>query len=164
MTTNKQIKVWSIKTSLIHIMLTYTINEHNRDANLLKNKNILLSLSICTKLQDQIAFDISHKHNQSQKLVIDNDNVNALKNCTNYKKNSILSKETEKNMSALFWKWKHFKKHFLSTDSSERKLINMWQVDSLNVDDLLYKYITKELKLSAVSQINADIMIFDILD
>jgi len=151
MTTNKQIKVWSIKTSLIHIMLTYTINEHNRDANLLKNKNILLSLSICTKLQDQIAFDISHKHNQSQKLVIDNDNVNALKNCTNYKKNSILSKETEKNMSTLSQKWECFRKHSLSTDSFKRKLINMWQAVSLNIDDSSNKCITEELKWSVVS-------------
>ncbi len=35
------------------------------------------------------------------KLVADNDDVNALKNQTNYKKDSSLSKETEKNMSVL---------------------------------------------------------------
>ena len=125
-TTNKQIKVWSVKTSLIHIMSTYTINEHSRDADLLENKNILLSLLIHIKLQDWIASDVPHKHDWPQKSVIDNDDVNALKNCTNHKKDLNQFKKTEKNMSALSWKWECFKKHFLSTDSSERKLIDMW--------------------------------------
>jgi len=92
--------VWSVKTSLIHIVLTYIIDEYSKDADLLENKDILLSLLIHTKLWDWIASDVSHKHDQSQKLVIDNDNINALKNCTNHKKNSILFKKTEKNMSA----------------------------------------------------------------
>jgi len=100
MTISKQIKVWSVKTNLIHIMSAYTIDEYNRNVNLLKNKNISLSLFIYTKLWNQIAFDVSHKHNWSQKLVIDNDDVNALKNYINHQKNSILFKETEKNMSA----------------------------------------------------------------
>ena len=60
-TTNKQIKVWSIETSLIHIVSTYIIDEHSKDANLLKNENISLSLFIHTKLWDQIASDASHK-------------------------------------------------------------------------------------------------------
>jgi len=144
--TSKQIKVWSVKTNLIHIVSTYIIDEHSKDVNLLENKDISLLLLIHMKLWDQIALNISHKHSWSQKLVIDNDNVNALKNCMNHKKNSILSKKTEKNMSALFWKWKCFKKHFLSTDSSERRLIDMWQVISLNVDNSSYKCITEELK------------------
>jgi len=82
-------------------MSAYTINEHSKDTDLLENEDILLSLLIYTKLWDQIAFNVSHKHDQSQKLVIDNNNVNSLKNCTNHKKDSILSKETEKNISAL---------------------------------------------------------------
>ncbi len=44
--------------------------------------------------------DISHKHRQLQKLIIDNDNINASNNYINHKKNSLLSKKTEKNMSA----------------------------------------------------------------
>ena len=102
MTISKQIKVWSIKTSLIHIVLTYIIDEHSRDVDLLKNEDILLLLLTHTKLQDQIVFDVSHKYDWSQKLIIDNDDVNALKNCTNHKKDSNLSKKTEKNMSASF--------------------------------------------------------------
>jgi len=81
---------------------TYIIDEYSRNADLLENKNISLSLLTHTKLQDQIAFNVSHKCSQSQKLVIDNDNVNALKNYMNHKKDSNLSKKTEKNMSALF--------------------------------------------------------------
>ncbi len=80
-------------------MLTYIIDEHSRDTNLLENEDVSLSLLTCTKLQDQIASDVSHKCDQSQKLVIDNDDVNALKNYINHKKDSILSKKTEKNMS-----------------------------------------------------------------
>ena len=101
MTTSKQIKVWSVKTNLIYIVLTYIIDEYSRNVNLLKNKNVSLSLSIYTKLWDWIASDVLHKCSWSQKLVIDNDDVNALKNCINHKKNSILSKKTKKNMSAL---------------------------------------------------------------
>jgi len=84
-------------------MSVYIIDEHSRDANLLKNENILLSLLIHMKLWDQIASDVLYKHDWSQKLVIDNNDINALKNCINHKKNSILSKKTEKNMSALSW-------------------------------------------------------------
>jgi len=62
------------------------INEHSRDVNLLENENISLSLLICTKLQDQIASDVSHKHDQSQKLIINNNNIKALKNHANHKK------------------------------------------------------------------------------
>jgi len=81
---------------------TYNIDEHNRDADLLENEDILLLLFIHTKLQDWIAFNILCKCDQLQKLVIDNDDVNVLKNCINHKKNSNLSKKTEKNMSASF--------------------------------------------------------------
>ena len=49
-----------------------------------------------------MTLNILNKHNQSQKLITDNDDVNALKNCMNHKKNSLLSKKTEKNMSVLF--------------------------------------------------------------
>jgi len=101
---SKQIKVWSVKTNLIHIMSAYTIDEHSKDADLLKNKDILLLLLICTKLWDWIAFDVLHKCDQSQKLVIDNDDVNALKNHTNHKKYSILFKKIEKNISTSSWK------------------------------------------------------------
>ena len=124
-TTSKQIKVWSVKTSLIHIVLTYIIDEYNRDTDLLKNKDISLSLLICIKQQDWIASDALCKHSQSQKLIIDNDDVNALKNCTNHKKDSNLSKKTEKNMPAPSWKWECFRKHSLSTDKFEWKLIDM---------------------------------------
>jgi hypothetical protein len=40
-------------------------------------KNTLLSLLIYTKLQDWTASDVSHKCDQSSKLIIDNDDVNA---------------------------------------------------------------------------------------
>jgi len=52
----------------------------------------------------------------------------------------------------------------LSTDNSEKKLIDMQQAVSLNVDDLLYKCITEKLKQLAVSQTDANIMIFNVLD
>ena len=98
---SKQIKVWSVKTSSIHIMSAYIIDEHSEDADLLENKDILLSLLTHMKLQDWIALNVSHKCDWSQKLVIDNNDVNALKNYINHKKNLNLSKKTEKNMSAL---------------------------------------------------------------
>jgi len=95
--------VWNIKTNLIHIVSAYTIDEHSRDADVLENKDILLLLLllIYMKLWDQIASDVSYKHDWSQKLIIDNDDVNVLKNYMNHEKDSILSKETEKNMSVL---------------------------------------------------------------
>jgi len=102
MNTNKQIKVWSIKMNLIHIVLTYTINECSRDVDLLKNKYILLLLLTHTKLQDWMTFNTLYKHNQSQKLIIENDNINVLNNCINHKKNSLLSKKNwEKHVSTL---------------------------------------------------------------
>ena len=52
MTINKQIKVWSVRTNLIHIVLIYTIDECSRDADLLENEYILLSLLTYTKLYD----------------------------------------------------------------------------------------------------------------
>jgi len=100
MTTNKQIKVWNVKTSLIHIVLTYIIDKYSKDVNLLKNKNISLSLLTHIKLWDWIVSDALCKYSQLWKLIINNDDVNALKNYTNHKKNSILFKKTEKNMSA----------------------------------------------------------------
>jgi len=82
-------------------MLTYIIDEYNRKVNLLKNENVILSSLTHIKLQDQITFDVSHKHSQSQKLIIDNDDINTLKNHINHKKNSNLFKKTEKNTSVL---------------------------------------------------------------
>jgi len=110
---------------MIHIISAYIIDEHSRNADLLENEDILLLLLIHTKLQDWIVFDVSYKFDSSQKLVIDNDDVNALKNYINHKKNSNSSKKTEKNMLTWSHKQKHFKKYFLSTDSSKRKLINI---------------------------------------
>ena len=83
----------------------------------------------------------------------------------NHKKDSNLSKETEKNMSALSQKWKCFRKHILSTDSSERKLIDMQQVHSSLVDDLNeIKHITVKCK-TVRSQMNADVKeLFNVLD
>jgi len=57
--------VWSVKTNSIHIMLTYIIDEHNRDIDLLENEDVSLLLLTYTKLWDQIASDTSHKHSQS---------------------------------------------------------------------------------------------------
>ena len=51
-TTSKQIKMWSVKTNLIYIVLIYTIDECSRDTDLLENKYILLSLLTYTKLHD----------------------------------------------------------------------------------------------------------------
>lgn len=85
-------------------MSIYTIDECSRDADLLENVNILLLLLTYIKLQDWIALNTLCKHSQLQKLVTDNDNINTLNNYINYKKDSTLSKKTEKNMSALFWK------------------------------------------------------------
>jgi len=152
--------VWNIKTNLIHIVLTYTIDECSRDANLLENKYILLSLLTHTKLQDQTALNILHKYSQSQKLVTDNDDINISDNYTNYEKDLLLFKETEKNMSVLFWKWEHFKKHFLLIDRSEWKLINTQQMHSLFIDDLyknkyiIMKHETVRLKLNVYATIS----------
>ncbi len=87
---------------MIHIMSTYIIDEYSKDADLLENEYILLLLLIHMKLQDWITLNILHKCDQSQKLITDNDDVNALKNYTNYKKNLLLFKKTKKNISALF--------------------------------------------------------------
>jgi len=106
-------------------MSAYIIDKHNRNTDLLENEDVSLSLLIHIKLQDWIAFDVSHKCDQSQKLVIDNDNINALKNCTNHKKYLNSSKKTEKNMSALLCKWRHLRKYFLLIDNFKRKLINI---------------------------------------
>jgi len=43
-------------------MLTYIIDEHSRDANLLENEYISMLLLTHTKLQDQMTLNISHKH------------------------------------------------------------------------------------------------------
>ena len=47
-------------------MSTYIINEHSKNANLLENKDVSLSLLIYMKLWDQIALNVSYKHSQSQ--------------------------------------------------------------------------------------------------
>jgi len=52
MTISKQIKVWSIKTSLIYIVSIYIFDEHSKKTDLLENKNILLLSLIYIKLQD----------------------------------------------------------------------------------------------------------------
>jgi len=56
-------------------MLTYIIDEHSKDTDLLENENVLLLFLICIKLQDQIVLNISHKCSWSQKLIIDNDDI-----------------------------------------------------------------------------------------
>ncbi len=87
--------------NLIHIVLIYIIDECSRGADLLENKYILLLLLTYIKLQDWMTLNILCKCSQLQKLITDNVNINALNNCTNHKKNSLLFKKTEKNISVL---------------------------------------------------------------
>jgi len=131
-------------------MLIYIIDEHNRDVDLLENKNILLLLLTHTKLQDWIAFNVSHKYDWLQKLIIDNDEINVSENHINHKKDLNSSKKSEKSMLALFCKWEHFRKYFLLINNFKRKLINMQQTVSLFVDDLYnHECIAEKLKWSA---------------
>ena len=129
--TSKQIKVWSTKTNSIHLISTYTIDETSRGVNLIETP---LLMPTCTRLQDRKVPDAPHKCGHLHKLVV-NTNINNIQHdCTNHNKDSNSSKEAEEDMPAPSLQKRGHPLNPLSTNSSERRLIETQPVGSPTSD------------------------------
>ena len=73
--------------------------------------------------------NISYKCSCLHKLVVDININNTQHDCTNYNKDSNSSKEAEKDMSVLPLQKRECLLNSLSTNSSERRLIEIQSVD-----------------------------------